>query len=178
MRQMKRKVTALLLLLALLLCGCAGKTEENVGNEKTVPLDRILEALKTGSVATYESAFPSDFCRAYREAYPDMPETVEALLNAANGFNREHYGEDYTIRYELTETELCDPAQFAGEYQFNHLDTFSCTVPLASEAARIHVTVYHTGSFDELEKEEIYTVLLINGIWYFHPQLFGTVLHD
>lgn len=174
---MKHKIIALLLLLALLLCGCKD-SDESIGDEKTVPLDRILESLKTGSIATYESAFPSDFCFAYREAFSDMPETVELLLRVANEFNREHYGEDCKIRYELTKTELCDPAQFAGEYQFNNLDTFSCTVPLASEAAKIHVTVYHTGSFDETEKEEIYTVLLIDGTWYLHPMEFGTVLND
>lgn len=175
---MKSRAVALLLLFALLLCGCGKHTKESVGDEKTVPLDRILEALKTGSIATYESAFPPDFCFAYREAFSDMSETVELLLRVANEFNREHYGEDCAIRYELTKTELCDPAQFAEEIQFNNLDTFFYTVPLASEAAKIHVTVYHTGSFDEMEKEEIYTVLLIDGTWYLHPMNFGTVLHD
>lgn len=176
---MKSKCVALLLLmlsLALLLCGCGGK-EESIGDEKTVPLDRILEAIKTGSTATYESAFPPDFCRAYRTAYPDIPETVETLLSKANAFNIESYGEDCTIRYELTETELCDPAQFAGEYQFDTLDSFSFSVAQASEAARIHVKIYRTGSFDEAEKEASYVVLLIDGTWYLHPQLFGTVLN-
>lgn len=174
---MKHRGIALLLLLALLLCGC-GKDQENIGDETTIPLDRILEALKTGSIATYESAFPPDFCRTYREAYPDLPETVEMLLRVANEFNIERYGEDYTVHYALTDTELCDPAQFVGEYQFNNLDTFSCTISLASQAAKIHVTISHTGSFDELEKGAIYTVLLIDGTWYLHPLSFGTVLHD
>ena len=175
---MKSKCVALLLLLALLLCDCAEKSDESIGDEKTVPLDRILEALKTGSVAAYESAFPSDFCREYRKIYADMPKTVENLLIAANEFNCEHFGEDCAIRYELTETELCDPAQFTGEYQFNRLDTFSFTLPKASEAARIHVKIYHSGSFDKAEKEGSYVVLLIDGIWYLHPQTFGMVLND
>lgn len=175
---MKTKAAALLLLLALLLCGCGGPPRTNVGDEKTIPLNRIIEALETGSAACYETAFPPDFCRAYREAYPDLSETLDMLLAVANKFNSEHYGEDCEIRYRLTETELCDPAQFAGEFQFNNLDTFSCTIPLASEAARIHVTVYRTGSFDEAEKEETYVVLLIDGTWYLNPLLFGTVLND
>lgn len=173
---MKHKGIALLLLLVLLLCGCEKEPEESIGDERTVPLDRILEALKTESVASYESAFPPDFCRTYREAYPDMPETVEALLAATNVYNHNHYGEDCTVRYELTETELCAPTQFAGEYQYNRLDSFSFTIPWVSEAARIHVTVYHTGSFDEVQTEVVYEVLLIDGTWYLHPMLFGTVL--
>ena len=177
MMQMKCKVVALLLLL-LLLCGCSGNPNESIGDEKTVPLDRILEALKTGSIATYESAFPPDFCDAYRQAYPDMPDTIETLLSVANEFNSQAYGEDFLIRYELNKTELCDPAQFAGEYKLNTLDTISYVIPQASEAARIHVKVYRIGSFDETEKEEAYVVLLIGGTWYLHPQEFGTVLND
>ena len=173
---MKRKIVALLLLFILPLCGCGEK--ESIGNEKTVPLDRIAEALKTESVATYESAFPPDFCSAYRQAYPDLPDTIETLLSVANEFNSENYGEEFTIRYELTETELCDPAQFAGEYKLNTLDTISYVIPLASEAARIHVKIYRTGSFSETEKEASYVVLLIDGTWYLHPQEFGTVLND
>lgn len=175
---MKRKGVALLLLLALLLCGCGWDPKESIGDERTVPLDRVLEALKTGSIATYESAFPPDFCNAYRSAYPDMPETIEVLLNAANEFNSEYYGEDCAIRYKLTNTELCDPAQFTGDHKLNTIDTLSYIVPQASEAARIHVTVYREGSFGKTEKEESYVVLLFDGIWYLHPMHFGTVLND
>lgn len=177
MTQMKRKGIALLLLFVLLLCGCGRKTEESIGDEKTVPLDRILEAMKTGSVATYESAFPPDFCSTYRQAYPDMPDSIETLLNVANEVNRESYGVDCTVRYELTETELCDPAQFAGEYKLNTIDTVSYIIPRASEAARIHVKVYRTGSFNETETEESYVVLMIDGTWYLHPMEFGMVLN-
>lgn len=175
---MKSKILACLLLLALLLSSCDGPPRNNVGDEKTLPLDRILEALEAESAAAYETAFPPDFCRAYRDAYPDLTETVELLLSEANAFNREHYGQDCEIRYQLTKTELCDPAQFAGEFQFNNLDSFPCTIPIASQAARIHVTVYHTGSFNKAEKEETYVVLLIDGTWYLNPLLFGTVLND
>ena len=175
---MKRKGIALLLLLALLLCSCGEDPNKSIGDEKTVPLDRILEALKTGSIAAYESAFPPDFCNAYRLAYPDMPETIDALLSTADEFNREHYGENCTIRYELTNTEIRDPAQYAGEHRLDTLDVISYVVPLASKAARIYVTVYRTGSFDEAEKESSYVVLQIDGIWYLHPQEFGTVLND
>lgn len=175
---MKSKGVVFLVLVALLLCGCGGAPRRNVGDERTVPLDRILEALETGSAAAYETAFPPDFCRAYREAYPDLSETVEMLLTVANEFDSEHYGEDCKIRYRLTDTEFCDPAQFAGEFQFNNLDSFSYTVPLAREAVRIHVTMYRTGSFDEAEKEETYVVLLLDGTWYLNPLLFGTVLND
>lgn len=177
MKQMKGKAVSLMLLFALLLCGCGGSSE-SIGDEKTVPLDRILEALKTGSIATYESAFPPDFCNTYRQAYPDMPDTIEMLLSVANEVNSEAYGEDFAIRYELTKTELCDPAQFAGAYDLNTIDTVSYTVPQAREAARIHVKVYRTGSFSETEKEASYVVLLIDGTWYLHPQEFGTVLND
>lgn len=175
---MKRKGFVLLLLLVILLCGCGKASGKNIGNEKTVPLDRILESLRTGSTATYESAFPPEFCRTYREAFPDLSETVEKLLRTANAYNLESYGEDCKIYYELTDTELCDPSQFAGDIQFDHLDTFSCTLPLASEAAKIHVTVHRTGSFDETEKELTYVVLLIDGTWYLDPLVFGTVLND
>lgn len=174
---MKSKAFLLFLLLCILLCGCdAGNA--SVGNETTIPLDRILEALQTDSISVYESAFPPSFCKQYRDAFPDTEEMLELLLSTANGFNRETYGEDVTLRYELKESDPYDHTSFEEYYASTSLGEFVYTMPVSqiTEAKQITVCVYTEGSYLEAEQEVTYLVLCIGGNWYLHPRHFGTVL--
>lgn len=174
---MKSKALLLLLFLCVCFSGCR-PSSANVGSKATVPLDRILEALQNNTVAVYESAFPPTFCEQYRDLYPDLEETVEHLLTAANAFNRENHGEDVTLRYELTDSESYDHTQFEEFYPSTAIDSFAYSMPITeiTEARQITVTVYIKGSYLQAEQDLTYLVLFIGGNWYLHPQHFGTVL--
>ncbi len=172
-----RLLCALLCAFALLLCGCGGP-DSSYGNDKTQPLDRIVNALSSGSAAEYETAFPPEFCAQYRDAFASVSDTVALLLETAHSVNRDHYGEDYRIRYELTEQEEADPSSWQNPFRFDRLDSFEYSLPLerVERAATLHVTVYREGSFQKEQEELVLTVLQIDQTWYLHPKHFGTVL--
>ncbi len=181
---MRRKAIALasilLLLLPLLLPSCAEQDVGSIGNEKTAPLDRILEAVAGGSVAAYEAAFPPDFCDAYLSLFPDLPETVRLQLSLADSYNCSTCGDEYRLWYELTGSETYDLSQLEETFQYDRLDRFRYTMSLSdiTAAEQIHVTVHWEGSYDRNERDAVYLVLCIGGIWYLHPQCFGTVLRN
>lgn len=173
-------LTGLLLLslpCSLLLSGCG--EEESSGNGMTVPLDRIAEAISVKSAAKYESAFPADFCRAYRAEFPELDETVEELLSAGKTHDDSAFGIDASIRYELLEASELPLAALESRILFSGLDEFFYTMPLdtVAEAAEIRVSVTRKGSFAEKTSELSLTVLRIGDEWFLHPSSFGTLLN-
>ena len=171
----------LFLLLALLFClaGCdtpGGST----GYALTVPLDRIIEAVETGNRGLYESAFPTDFPVQYRMQSGEYAKTLSDLLAAAAEKNRKDLGDTWSIRYELTGSKRLEITLLERYYGYTGLDPFRYTMPLEyiSDFREITVTVYFEGSFDSFEKELTYRVLCIEGLWYLHPESFGTVLRS
>lgn len=171
----------LFLLLALLLClaGCdtpAGST----GNALTVPLDRIIEAVETGNAGLYESAFPTDFPAQYSAQNGTYAKTLSDLLAAAWEKNKADLGDTWSIRYELTGNKGLDITLLERYYGYTGLDPFRYTMPLEyiSDFREISVTVYFEGSFASFEKELTYRVLCIEGLWYLHPESFGTLLRE
>ena len=171
-----------LLLLLILLCCLAGcePSAGSRGNQLTVPLDRIMEALQTGNTGLYQAAFPTDFTAGYGKQYPDLPETLEKLLAAATEKNRRDFGDTWSVRYKLTGSEKLSLDQLEPNYGYTGLDPFWYAMPLESitDFRKITVTVYFEGSFDSLETELTYRVLCISGVWYLHPESFGTVLRS
>lgn len=174
---MKNKLCPLLLAFCLLLCGCHAGTVSS-RNEKTVPIDRIAEALRTNSISVYESAFPPTFGEQYRAQYDDMQQTVELLLSAASALNLDRYGEDVRVTYELTDAKRYDTDLLEQYYQVLAIDSFAYEMPLDSvtDASEITLTVYFKGSYHEEKFVLTYTVLCIGGNWYLHPKHFGNVL--
>lgn len=173
-----RLFCSLLLASAMLFCGCA--EYGNAGNAKTIPIEHILNALSSGSAAEYEAAFPPDFCMQYHETFPSVSETVSLLLTTAHAVNCDLYGENYRIRYELSEQEEIDFSGWENPFSFHRLDNLSYTLPLEqiTQAAELRVRIDREGSYGEEREELILTVLCIGESWYLHPQHFGTVLRD
>jgi len=171
---------ALLLTVLVCLSGCDATAEGSRGNALTVPLDRILEALQTGNVGLYESAFPTDFTVQYRSEYPDLADTVEEILISAKHKNRKDLGDTFSIRYRLTGNEKLSTDILEPYYGYTGVDPFRYTMPLESitDFREITVKVSFEGSFDSFEKELAFRVLCIDGVWYLHPESFGTVLRS
>ncbi len=165
-----------LLLCVLLLVGCERGTV-TVGNEQTAPLDRIVQAIATGNVGAYESAFPQTFCEQYQAAAGDLQDYLQLLLTGAREFDLDRYGTDAAITYELTATARIDVSSIEPYHQAISPD-FVCSLPTESltDAAEISVTVYFKGSYDKESFDLTYTVLCIDGTWVLHPKHFGTVL--
>lgn len=170
---------ALLLVLLTCLAGCNAGGETR-GNALTVPLDRIIEALETRNAGLYESAFPTDFTVRYRREYPDLSDTIGEMLAAAETKNLADLGDTFEIRYELTGNKGLDVTLLERYYGYTGLDPFRYTMPLESitDFREITVKVYFEGSFASFEKELAFRVLCIDGVWYLHPESFGTVLRS
>lgn len=174
--KMKNKLALLFLTACLLLVGCtAGK--ESSGNEKTVPLDRIIQSLRTADRAIYESAFPPSFCEQYKAQADDAESQIRLLLETAQKRNVDRCGEDVAVTYTLTEVTERDVSSIEPLVQSKSPD-FVYPLPIESvtAAAEITVTAYFSGSYGEESFDNTYLVLCINGNWYLHPQHFLTVL--
>ncbi len=169
-----RKHWMVALAILLLLCACGSGSD----SELSLPFERIVESLQTGSIETYESAFPPDFCNTYQDEFPTLPDTVALLLTVTSEFDFKTYGEDVSVTYVIESTERCDPSLYEGAFDFNNLHSFSVVLPKADDAMRVTVTVTRSGSFSEMTAERVYILLQYTGIWYLHPQHFGTVLND
>ncbi len=174
------RLCALLCTFAMLFCGCGEQGDSSYGNDKTQPLDHIVNALSSGSAAEYETAFPPDFCKQYHDAFASVSDTVTLLLETAHAANRDRCGENYRIRYELTEQEETDFSSWKNPFRFDQLDTFGYSLPLEriERAVTLHVTVYCEGSYQKEQDELVLTVLQIDRTWYLHPKHFGTVLRN
>lgn len=176
---MKAKRGALLLLAVLLLVGCS-VAEETRGNQTTVPIDRIIEALNTGNTGLYESAFHPSFSAQYRTSYPDLSATLRDLLSVASEKNRTELGELKSIRYQITASREQELSSLEAYYGYTGLDAFLYEMPLESISAmrEISLRITFEGSLDDFTAELTYRVLCIDGFWYLHPEAFGTVLRN
>lgn len=176
---MKAKRGVLLLLAALLLVGCS-VAEETRGNQTTVPIDRIIEALNTGNTGLYESAFHPSFSAQYRTTYPDFSTTLRDLLSVASEKNRTELGELKSIRYQITASREQELSSLEAYYGYTGLDAFLYEMPLESISAmrEISLRITFEGSLDDFTAELTYRVLCIDGFWYLHPEAFGTVLRN
>ena len=173
------KVKILALLMAMLVCFCScDDGDENMGSELTVPLDRIIEALQEGNVGMYESAFPSAFMVDYRKAYPDLSQTLSALLHAASYKNQTDYGENWTLTYDVSAKESLSAEDLPSSYTLDRFDTYLYTLPAEEiqQVAKVTVTVTFDGGMGEESFEITYTLLRMDGSWYLHPMHFGTAL--
>ena len=177
---MKAKRGLLLLLALLLLTAGCSAPETSRGNQTTVPIDRIIEALNTGNTGLYESAFPASFSSQYRGEFPDLSTTLRELLAAAAEKNRTDLGDTWSIRYELTGSKGLETSSLEPYYGYTGLDAFLYEMPLdaITQLREISLTVYFEGSFDSFTAELTYRVLCIDGFWYLHPESFGTVLRN
>lgn len=175
---MKRKALLLILSAALLACGCS-ISPSSKGNETTVPLDSVIQAIRTGDTAVYLSAFPASFCAQYLQAHPDMGDTVDLLLTVAREFELDRYGEDAVLWYELDGSIPYELTRLQGELTYAWLDSFSYTLPTEqiTQALTLSVTVHLEGSYESATYGMELTVLYMNGQWLLHPDAFGTVLH-
>ncbi len=164
----------------MLLCGCGEQGASSYGNDKTKPLDHIVNALSSGNAAEYETAFPPDFCAQYRDAFASVSDTITLLLETAHSVNLDLYGENYRIRYELTEQEETDFTSWQNPSRLEQPDAFTYSLPLEriERAVTLHVTVYREGSYQTEQDELVLTVLQIDQTWYLHPKHFGTVLRN
>lgn len=171
----------LCLLLAVLLClaGCSASVGSR-GNAQTVPLDSIIEALRIGNAGVYQAAFPEDFVAAYQAQYPDFTVTLEGLLSSAAEKNKEDLGDTWSIHYELTASEKLSVDSLEQNYGYEGLDSFWYAFPVEhiTDYRKISVTVYFEGSFHSFETKLTYRVLCLDGIWYLHPESFGSVLRS
>ena len=102
------------------------------------------------------------------------------MLAAAEAKNLADLGDTFEIRYELTGNKGLDVTLLERYYGYTGLDPFRYTMPLESitDFREITVKVYFEGSFDSFEKELIFRVLCIDGVWYLHPESLGTVLRS
>ena len=171
---MRRRLLFPLALLLLLLSACGAEIDE----ELATPFERLANSLRIGDVQAYESAFPPDFCSAYRNEAPNLSETIALLLSESAEFDVSAYGEDSSVACEIVSAERCDPSLYEGTFEFANLNFFSTTLPRADDAMQVTVTTTRSGSFDEKTTEQVYVLLQYGGTWYLHPKYFGTVLND
>ena len=179
MMKTNRKLLVLFLCLSvLLLCGC-GESEGNFGNETTAPIDRIINALLLGDVATYESAFPDHFVDYYRSLYPDLDEIIGELLSAGKKHDESAYGMDAEVTYELLSSEDYPVSLLEAQVYFQNIDSFLYDLPVDSvrEAKALQISVTRQGSFSESERKLDFIVLNIDGKWVLHPEAFGTLFN-
>ena len=174
---MKVKLLALLMAMLVCLCSCGG-ADGNFGSELTVPLDRIIEALESGNVGLYESAFPSEFVSGYRNAYSDLTRTISNLLYTASGKNQSDYGESWSLTYDVISKETLSVEDLLPSYTLDRFNTYVYTLPAEEilQVARVTVSATFEGGLDEERFEITYTLLRMDGAWYLHPMHFGTVL--
>lgn len=164
-------LSLLLALCCLFLCACGGESPDT-DHIKASPIVQVIEALRFGNTAVYESAFPPDFIGQYREKHPDSAETLEFLLSTAMELNQNTCGKDVIVSYELLR---CESAERSAESRFNGLADFSYT-PDATETAAVTLLVRREGSYACEETTLTLLVVCIDGTWYLHPQEFGTAL--
>lgn len=171
----------LLALCLVLLCWLSACSDawENSGNAQSEPLDRLLAGISSGSASVYESAFPPEFCRQYREQYADLDRTVTYLLTEANKRFIQQYGEGVQLRYELQAVRDCDFHSLPAKEQvlFSGLDEVRYTLSASNitAAAYLQATVHMIGDYERGQREVSLLVLCIDGQWYLHPQSFGEV---
>lgn len=174
----KRFLSLLLVLFLFLLCGCEADGGDS-GNEQTRPLERIREALLSGNVQTYESAFPEDFVQTYRTNYPDLDEVLGKLLSAGLEHDTSAYGMDNALTYELTKSETYPVSALSPQVYYDNIDEFLYNLPTddVEEARLLEVEITRKGSFGEKTSVLEFTVLKMDGVWVLHPADFGTLLN-
>lgn len=171
-----RRLTALLLLTAVLLCACG--SEENAvvinGSDAEVAvLTAALTALINGNAAEYLSAFPPEMVKDYEETdvygYFFNISDMGAWLKGSITSYKEAYGSDITVNGALTsvaETEV----DKLGDANLDYY-TYKRYVTVENTQAVHTATFEYTIKGENVVENKTAQIYFVKqeGKWYLHP---------
>lgn len=171
-----KRLAAILLLLAVLLCACGNKEEAvfiEGGAEETAALTTALTALLNGNAQDYLSAFPPEMVKDYEEqavyAYffgiADMGVWLEGSLAAYKAA----YGSGITVKGKLTSVAAAELASL-GDANLDYY-TYKRYVTAENTETVLNAVFEYTikgGDGEDNKTAQIYFVKQA-GKWYLHP---------
>ncbi|HAN21688.1 MAG: hypothetical protein A2Y15_03630 [Clostridiales bacterium GWF2_36_10] len=175
------KLLKVILPLLLILCiiFLAGCTSKNVGDETTLPLDKILTGLLTENVELYKSAFSPDYIEKVTAALSLIEEDINILLantiKDAIDVRNANYGEKTQINYVLISKNVMTTDDLKEPYWDNYDITYNLPVDKITEAYKATFDIIYKGKESSETKRAEYKLLKIDGGWYLHPETFMNV---
>ena len=171
---------ARLLLAAALLVSCAltGCKAKSVGNEKTVPIDRLVEAVLEQNVSAYKNAFLPDYIEAATARFAGLGGSIDDAVNetfstAAEAFDANYGGTEPHIYYTLqSEAEVAVAEVLKEPYWDLWVDGYALPESGIEAAATVTVTIHIEGEKSEGANDTTFLMLKTDGIWYLHPKFF------
>lgn len=171
---MKIKLIAVFILLSLLFA--ASCSEKNIGDESTVPLDRLIGGIIREDIRLYKSAFPPDYIKEVERVFGIIGNDIDALLaeniKSALQSHNVNYGDKLRIKYKLISKTALTEQQLAEFYWDLYAETYNLPLDSITEAYTATFEITVKGKEASETKRAEYRLLKINGEWYLHPQFF------
>lgn len=170
---MKAKFSIFLVLLIIMLAGCADKSQ---GDETTIPLDKIINGLKKSDASEYKSAFPPDYIERAAELFVLVGENIDTKLKetfaGAIQAHEVNYGKNFRITYKLLSKKPLTKEQLSEEYLDYYVLEYELPIDSIEEAYLGRFDIKVKGDEAEETKQAEYKLIKIDGIWYLHPESF------
>lgn len=160
-------VILIVVLAVFLLKGCSGSGSYRDALDKAVMLD------KTGNVDTYMELMPDDVIQYQLEEYYDedideMKNNLFDNLELQIEYNKDKYGNDYTVNYEIRKEQFCTSKGDLTDLTDKFQERYNSDAKITS-AAKIKVKERFEGPDDKDTHTVEYYFIQIDGKWYIDP---------
>lgn len=158
-------------------CAASG----NSGDETTVPLDKLTEAVFNNDINLYKSAFPPDYINQLSDVLSKLEQDINKILSStvtdSTNALEANYGKKTKISYVLKSKTALSKEELQKPFWDIYLDNYSLPVEKITDAFRVTVDITVKGSESSTTKEAQFTVIKIDGTWYLHPESFMTTFN-
>lgn len=176
MNNTTKRVFLILLSVLTMLCLCGCSKHKNSGDETTVALDTVFEAVADGDASVYRTAFPPDYVALLESELAVIDEELNKKLLEDMAVTKEsremNFGDDTYSYYTLTTKEPLEIKDLNEGYNDYYLPHYKLTLSSVTEAYCVNVMVTVGGDDDESTNGASFVVIKLDGKWYLHPKYF------
>ncbi len=173
----RTRTTVLFVIFAFVLSLLAGCAEKSIGDETTAPLENIINGIINKDATRYKSAFPKDYIEAAEKAFADIGSDIDKeiteILEMALTAHESNRGKNVKLYYFLLFKEELSVKELVEEpYWDLHVNNYDLPKEGVQKVYLSTFEIKVKGKDSEETKTGRFRFLLIDGVWYLHPESF------